>query len=101
MARENEEDADGTPSTEHDGSTDSERWDRSSLPSIAIVEAIADATHRDPTALPSLHHAVDPDALDTILTQGMQQGELVHVSFSYDGVSVSAGSDGTLSIEEP
>ena len=98
MTDETKEVDSATSTVDHDGSKDRDGWDQSSPPSAAIVEAIAEATERDPTALPPLHHSVDSDALDTLLTRGMQRGEHVHLSFTYDGVLVSVGSDGTLSI---
>lgn len=85
-------------SGDHDGSESRGGWDRSSPPSDAIVEAIAEAIERDPTALSPLHRFVDPDALDTLLTRGMQREEHVHVSFTFDGLRVGVGSDGTLSV---
>lgn len=87
-----------TSSIDHDGSTDQDGWNRYERPSVAIVEALAEATGREPTALPSLHHSVDPDALDTLLTGGTRRGEQIHLSFTYDGVLISVGSDGDLSI---
>lgn len=89
-----------TSSTDRDWSEPRDGWDRSCPPSVAIVEAIAEATERDPTAMPSLHRSVDSDSLDALLTHGMRQGEHVQVSFTYDGVLVSIGSDGDLSIRE-
>jgi hypothetical protein len=93
------EDADSdTSSIDHDGREPRDGWDQSSPPSVTIVETIAEATERDPTALPLLNQTVDPDALDTLLTRGMQREEHVYVSFAYDGAQVSVGSDGDLSI---
>ena len=93
------EDSDSdTSSIDRDGSTDQDGWDRYERPSVAIVEAIAQATGREPTTLPSLHRSVDPDALDTLLTDETRRGDQVHLSFTYAGVLVSVGSDGDLSI---
>lgn len=35
-------------------------------PSVAVVEAVAEATDVDPVNLPPLHDAIDTDALDTL-----------------------------------
>jgi hypothetical protein len=98
MTDETEEAKSETSPIDRDGGRARDGWDQSSPPSAAIVDAIAEATERDPTALPPLYRSVDSDALDTLLTRGMQRGEHVHVSFTYDGVRVSVGSDGNLSI---
>lgn len=88
----------GTSTTDRGGSEFREGWDRSSPPSLAIVETIADATERDAEAVPPLHHFVDADALDTLLTRERQREAHVHISFTFDGALVSVGSDGDLSI---
>lgn len=73
-------------------------WDRSGRPTVAIVEAIAEATEREPTALPSLYDSIDVEALDAFLTRAVHGEQQTQVSFTYDGASVSVGSDGILSI---
>lgn len=65
---------------------------------MAIVETVASATGREPTDLPPLHRTVDPDVLDALLTGGSGRDRDVRVSFEYDGVAVTAGSDGDLAI---
>lgn len=87
-----------TSSSGRDGNELRDWWDRSSRPSLTIVEAIAEATGRDLTALPPLHHSIDPEALNTLLTRDTQQEEHVQVSFTYDGALVSVGSDGDLTV---
>lgn len=87
-----------TPPVDHGESTIQGEWDRSEQPSVEILEAVADATDHEPTALPPLYRSVDPDALDALLTGGVQRAEPVHVSFAYDDVLVSVGSDGDLTI---
>ncbi len=92
-----EGDSDTSPSG-RDRSELRDGWDRHSRPSVTIVEAIAEATGRDQTALPPLHHFIDPDALNTLLTRDTQQEEPVQVSFTYDEALVSVGSDGDLTV---
>lgn len=92
-------------------STDADRQpirytcDGSDSPSMAVVEAVAAATDRDQTALPPLHGYVDADALDALLTGGPNRGATpsradghVRVSFAYDGVEVTARSDGRIEV---
>lgn len=74
-------------------------WDHSEQPTVAVVEAVAAATGRDPKAMPPLYHAVDADALDAILRAGADgtRGS-VHVSFQYAGTDVTVAADGTVSV---
>jgi len=86
-------------SSDHDGSETPDGWDRATGPTAAITEAIAEATGLEPTALSPLYRSVDPDAVDVLLMRGRQRGAHVRVSFAHDGVPVSIGSDGYLSLE--
>lgn len=57
--------------------------------SEAVILQIADADGVDPLALPPLHDAVDPDALDALFEP--MPGEPIHsgtVSFTYNGYDV-------------
>lgn len=70
-------------------------------PSVTLVEAVAAATDQTTTDLPPLHHSIDPDALDTLLTAGQSA---VTVAFQYADVAVSVKGNGTIEIrldEEP
>jgi hypothetical protein len=49
-----------TSSIDYDGSKARHGWDQSSSPSVAVVEAIAEGTERDHTALQPLHRSVTP-----------------------------------------
>lgn len=74
-------------------------WLPSNEPSTAIVTAVADATGREPTDLPPLHHHIDADALNRLLTRGAVDGDgPVQASFSYAGVGVTVDSAGTLEV---
>ena len=58
-------------------------------PSVAIVEAISSLENSTPTDLPTTHgivlsDAIDPEALDTLVTTG----EPLLLSFSVDGYDV-------------
>lgn len=63
-------------------------------PSHAVVRAVADADGVDPTDLPPLYAAVDPDALDAMF-RGRTAGS---VTFEYTGytVTVDASADVTV-----
>lgn len=64
--------------------------------------AVSDAEGRDPTDLPPLHGAIDPDALDALF-EGSAEGDRSEVSvvFSYCGYEVSVSGDGDVTLSEP
>lgn len=55
-----------------------------------LVERVADATDRDPTALPPLFEAVDPEALDRLVTSGSAS---LRAEFEYADCSVAVFGD--------
>jgi hypothetical protein len=63
-------------------------WEQSVQPSIAVVEAVATATGRDPTALPPLHATVETDSLDTLVTGARASDETIRLTFDYAGTTV-------------
>lgn len=68
-------------------------WTPSGRPSTAVIEAVAAVTGREPTDLPSLHRRVDVDALDALVTHGVQGiPRQVDVTFEYAGVEVTVNS---------
>lgn len=69
-------------------------------PSIAVLEAVATATNRDPIDLPRLHDYVDPDALDALVSTGSADGS-VSVSFDYDGLEVTVDSVDGVELRAP
>lgn len=75
-------------------------WDRSELPSTAVIDAVAAATNRDPTTMSQLYDYVDPDALDSLMTpQNDGSTNPVTVSFMYDGVAVRVDSRGWVAVQ--
>lgn len=74
-------------------------WDEKTPPAVAIVEAVAATTGREPTNLPPLYEYVDGEALDTLLQSGSgsRPGD-IEVTFRYEGVQVSVRSDGSIVI---
>lgn len=75
-------------------------WTEPTLPSTAIVEAVAAAKHRDPTGMPLLYDTLDVEALDDLLTdeRSARTGN-VSVSFTYLGAYVWVSSDGTIEVD--
>ncbi|MFD1647546.1 HalOD1 output domain-containing protein [Haloarchaeobius litoreus] len=57
----------------------------------AVVSSVAAATGRDPLGLPQLYDAIDPDALDALLSPAPDPGNdrSVSVSFEYADCRVS------------
>lgn len=71
-------------------------WNDGVEPTTAVVKAVAAATGRQPTDLPTLYDRLDTDALDDLLDRG--DGGAVEVAFEYAGVDVRVGSDGTVAV---
>ena len=70
-------------------------------PSTAVIEVIAEASGRDPTALEPLYASVDPDALDRLI-QGNGVGpneRMLAVSFSFAGYTVGVNSNGIIELD--
>ena len=65
--------------------------------SDAVVEAVATRANTDPTSLPPLYDAVEPDSLDSLAARG-DENDLV-ISFRYAGfdVRVAGPADVTVS----
>lgn len=71
-------------------------------PSTGIAIAIAEATGREPTDGPALDEYVDTDALDALVMGDTPRlGGPIHVSFSYDGMSIVVDSNGRITIRSP
>jgi hypothetical protein len=66
-------------------------WTDDRWPSTVIVEAVAEASGHDPTALPPLQDYVDADAVDRLLADGTSGETDIRLSFRYDGMDVVAG----------
>lgn len=71
-------------------------WADDESVSAAVVRAVASFTGQDPVSMDPLYHAVDPDALDALLSS--RWGQTVSVEFSFSGlrIQVSAAGDGKL-----
>jgi hypothetical protein len=64
---------------------------------LTVVEAVAAATGREPSALPPMYPTLDVEALETLL--GASSGSVVSVRFEYAGCTVVAEGDGELVVE--
>jgi hypothetical protein len=88
--------ADGRPVRDRpDAPTVEHQWTDTASPHTSIVEAVAAATDRQPTDLPTLDTYVDGDALDALLCRGSSS---VTVSFEYADCVVVARGDGTVRV---
>jgi hypothetical protein len=75
-------------------------WGEEVQPSTAVVEAVAATTGQEPTDLPPLYDCVDGEALDTLLQSGSaSRSGPIDVRFRYEGVMVTARSDGHIAID--
>lgn len=62
-------------------------------PSMTVVSAVADSEGTDPTELPPLYRAIDPDVLDSLI-----EDRSVAVSFEYYGYSIAFDRAGTVEL---
>lgn len=70
--------------------------------STAVVESVAEHVGIDPVDLdPPLYRAIDPDALDELLTSLGTNGQEGSVSFSYLGFEITVHNDGTVNLDDP
>lgn len=74
------------------------QWEERDGPAISILEAVADATGIEPTALPTLHDAVDVDAVNRVLS-GSGDGANVSISFRYANRLIVVDDDGRITVE--
>jgi len=69
--------------------------------SRAVVEAVADAENADPTELPPLFAAIDPDALDALFKPASEQTVVTGtVQFRYAGYDVTVHEDGSVMLKD-
>lgn len=63
-------------------------------PSRAVIDALATVLECDPTDVGPLYDALDPDALDELLSRDADTG--IVVAFTVEGFRVRVGGDGEL-----
>lgn len=66
-----------------------------SIPSEAVVRAIAQAKDIDPLEMPALYDIMDPEAINAVYNGGEFSG----VQFSFCGYEVSITSNGQISLQ--
>jgi hypothetical protein len=65
--------------------------------SQAVVDAVADAEGVEPTELPPLFSAIDPDALDALFQPASDETVVTgSVRFRYAGYDVNVNEDGSV-----
>lgn len=68
-------------------------WDSTDSLLCRIVETVAEETGQHQEAMEPLHSVLDVDALERLLAG---DGGSVEVTFSYEGCTIAAASDGTV-----
>jgi hypothetical protein len=74
----------------------------SSSPTLAVLEAVAEAERVDPLDLPPLYDAVDTDALESVFEPTPDGGVRIgRIEFPYHGyrIGIEWSADGTLAVE--
>ena len=84
-----------TPSTSQNGGTARHRWDGETAPSVAIVEAVAEVTGKDPVEMPPLQRTIDMEALESLIAG---RGENSIRLSLYLGTDVTVDSDGEIEV---
>lgn len=74
--------------------------ERSSSPSVAVVERVAALDDVDPTELEPLFETIDPEALDGLVESTTDSEESgLQVRFEYQGYEVTVTADGEVHTE--
>lgn len=66
-------------------------------PPTAVVEALTEAMDRKPDEIDALYHYIDPDALETLVSEGKSANSTT-VSFRYDSRQVTVKGSGEITI---
>ena len=70
-------------------------WD-STAPTTGVVEAVSEATNREPLDLPQLYGAIDPDALDSLVRSS---DDAMSLTFPFADCEVTVLSDGEVAVK--
>jgi hypothetical protein len=67
-------------------------------PSVAVIETVAAAVDRDPTAIKPLYEFIDPDALDTLVLsdESLEAADTVTTSFVFVNQQVTVRGTGEV-----
>ena len=71
-------------------------WQDSDSVCLAVVETVSTVTGTDPNSMEPLYSVLDADALEAFLSSA--RSGTVHVSFTFEGCSVTVASDGTVDV---
>jgi hypothetical protein len=69
-------------------------------PSVAVVDAVTDASDAEATTLPRIYDTVDTDAIDSLVEAEGSNSMPVEVRFSYAGFRVTVDDTGTVTLDE-
>jgi hypothetical protein len=72
-------------------------------PAHSVVQAVAEATERDPTRLSPLYDVVDTDALDELATgddERRSTTEALCITFRFEGCDVAVYADGRTIVSQ-
>lgn len=67
------------------------------VPSICVIETVADALETDPRELGPLYEAIDPDALDRLF-ESPRQFASGCVTFTFEGCEVTVDANGWIAV---
>jgi len=70
-------------------------WSEGDGPTVAIIEAVAEATDQPPSDLEPLQEHIDGDALERLLTESSAP---LTLSFVYEAVHIRVSTDNTISV---
>lgn len=75
-------------------------WTEYKSVSVALVVSLAERLETDPTTMPPLYDAIDPDLLDTLVhgSRGFGRSTTNRVVFEYANHLVTVRGDGSLTI---
>lgn len=77
-------------------------WSAETPTSVAVVEAIASVTGREPTEITPLHEYIDPDALDSLFETSERSGRSPSVvSFPFEDYHVVVRGTGEIIVYPP
>ncbi|SFR38383.1 hypothetical protein SAMN04487947_0717 [Halogeometricum rufum] len=98
----NETLADGSDRVGFDPATETHHnqhdWNDSSHLSLTVVRTVSAVAGRRPLDMDPLYGAIDPDALDSLLSEAPPG--CAEISFTYEGHTVAVTSGGEVVVEE-
>ncbi|WP_128224230.1 HalOD1 output domain-containing protein [Halobacteriaceae archaeon SHR40] len=93
-----EEPAESDHGTSADRAAVTRSWDPDDSFLLPLIEAITERTDRSTEEIEPVYSAIDPDALETILSRDERTGT-IQVSFTYEGCEVTLSNTGELVVD--